>query len=77
MHMSSSHRSAFAKYRCGIAPIRLETGRYAGLQESQRLCPFGCGVVESELHVLLKCTMYLHEILCYKKLDLSFVALLC
>jgi len=61
MHMSSSHRSAFAKFRCGVAPIRLETGRYEGLQESQRLCPFGCGVVKSEQHVLLNCPLYLHE----------------
>ena len=25
------HRSALAKFRCGIAPIRTETGRYEGL----------------------------------------------
>ena len=23
-----SNRSAFAKFRCGVAPLRLETGRY-------------------------------------------------
>jgi hypothetical protein len=26
--MSRTHRAAFAKFRCGVAPIRLETGRY-------------------------------------------------
>ena len=26
------HRSAFAKFRCGVAPIRIETGRYEGLE---------------------------------------------
>jgi hypothetical protein len=26
-----SHRSAYAKFRCGVAPIRLETGRYERL----------------------------------------------
>lgn len=29
--MSYSYRSALAKFRCGIAPIRLETGRYERL----------------------------------------------
>ena len=28
LNMSSSNRSALAKFRCGVAPIRLETGRY-------------------------------------------------
>ena len=26
------HRSAFAKFRCRVAPIRIETGRYEGLE---------------------------------------------
>ena len=26
-----SHRSSFAKFRYGVAPLRLETGRYEGL----------------------------------------------
>ena len=30
------HRSAYAKFRCGVAPIRLETGRYGRLQVEQR-----------------------------------------
>ena len=29
--MTRSHRSALAKFRCGVAPIRLETGRYEKL----------------------------------------------
>ena len=28
--MPMSHRSAFAKFRCGVTPLRLETGRYKG-----------------------------------------------
>jgi hypothetical protein len=32
MHLSknipSRYRSAFAKFRCGVAPLRIETGRY-------------------------------------------------
>ena len=30
------HRSACAKFRCGVAPIRLETGRYERLSIDQR-----------------------------------------
>ena len=33
------HRSAMAKFRMGVAPIRLETGRYEGLSVEDRLCP--------------------------------------
>jgi len=45
-----SHRSAFSKFRCGVAPIRIETGRFEGLPEERRLCPF-CNVIEDESHV--------------------------
>ena len=34
------HRSAFCKFRLGVAPIRIETGRYEGLPEVSRTCPF-------------------------------------
>ena len=44
-------------HTCGVAPIRLETGRFEGLPVESRLCPF-CRVVEDESHVLLKCTLY-------------------
>jgi hypothetical protein len=27
-NISSRYRSAFAKFRCGVAPLRIETGRY-------------------------------------------------
>ena len=56
--MPRSHRSAYAQFRCGVAPIRLETGRYEGLEERERLCPFCQDVVESELHVLVECPFY-------------------
>jgi hypothetical protein len=57
--MSRVHRRAFALFRCGVAPIGIETGRYRGLPEDQRLCPFCTdGSVEDELHVLLKCPLY-------------------
>ena len=53
-----SHRSAFAKFRCGVAPLRLETGRYEGLPVDERKCPFCRVHVEDEKHVLLQCGKY-------------------
>ena len=52
-------RSAYAKFRCGVAPIKLETGRY-GLNRvpvDQRLCE-DCNVVEGECHVIMYCILY-------------------
>ena len=53
------YRSAYARFRCGVAPIKLETGRYGQnrLPVDQRLCE-SCGVVEDEYHVLMDCEMY-------------------
>ena len=61
MNLPYPHRSAFSKFRCGVAPIRLETGRYENLAEPQRICPICFIDVESELHVLLKCPVYVQE----------------
>ena len=52
------HRSAFCKFRCGVAPIRIETGRYENLPENERTCPF-CFEVEDEIHVLFNCILYI------------------
>ncbi len=48
-----------AKMRCGVAPIRLETGRYEGLTEQERICPV-CDMdeIESEIHVMIFCPLY-------------------
>ena len=53
------HRSAFAKFRCGVAPLRIETGRYENLNLEDRICPF-CrnACIESEEHVLFECHLY-------------------
>ena len=53
------YRSAYAKFRCGVAQIKIGTCRY-GLQRipvEQRLCET-CHVVEDEFHVVMECTMY-------------------
>ena len=46
-------------FRCGVAPIKLETCRY-GLNRmpvDQRLCE-SCNVVEDECHVIMHCSLY-------------------
>ncbi|MCG7891260.1 MAG: reverse transcriptase family protein, partial [Candidatus Thiodiazotropha endolucinida] len=55
--MPPRHRAAFSKFRCGVAPIRIETGRYENLNVSERKCPF-CDKIEDESHVLLDCFLY-------------------
>lgn len=57
MILPTRHRSAFSKFRCGVAPIRIETGRYENLRLDDRKCPF-CNVIEDEHHVLLECAIY-------------------
>ena len=49
------HRSAFCKFRCGVAPIRIKTGRYKTMAEEGRKCPFCKTVIENETHVILEC----------------------
>lgn len=55
--MPICHRAAYAKFRCGVAPIRIETGRFENLEVAQRLCHF-CSEIEDEKHVILNCSAY-------------------
>ena len=57
MMLPQSHRSVFSKFRCGVGPLRIETGRYERLAEDLRICPF-CYLVENEIHVLLHCQLH-------------------
>ena len=53
-------RSAYAKFRCGGAPIKIETCRY-GLNRvpvEQRLCD-ECNLIKDEFHVFIVCTRYI------------------
>ena len=52
------HRRALAQFRCGTAPLRVETGRYEGLALNQRLCYCCETETEDELHVITKCPAY-------------------
>ena len=47
-----------AKFHTGVAPLRIETGRYESLPEAERTCTFCKDSVEDELHVLFDCPLY-------------------
>ena len=51
------HRTAFNKFRCGVAPLRIEPGRYEGSAEDLQLCPF-CNILENEIHAIINCRVY-------------------
>ena len=50
-------KSAYAKFRCGVAPLRIETGRYENLHINERKC-FIVWMTEDEVHVITKCPLY-------------------
>ena len=52
------HRSDFAKFRTGVAPLRIETGRYECIPEIERSCIFCKDSVGDEIHLLLECPLY-------------------
>ncbi len=52
--MNRKHRSALAKYRAGVAPIRLETGRCEGLEVEDRICRICKNEIETEEHVITR-----------------------
>ena len=51
-------RSAFAKFRCGVTPIRLETGRYENIKLEERCCFTCSNLIEDETYVILHCSVY-------------------
>ena len=58
--MAVRHRRALALFRCGVAPIRIETGRYERnrLTPEQRVCFLCTDFIEDEAHVILDCPLY-------------------
>ena len=52
------HRSAFAKFRMGVAPLNIEIGRYRNLAREERVCPFCLDAIEDETHAMLNCDIY-------------------
>ena len=61
--MNKSNRSILAKFRCGVAPIRIETGRYEKNYPpvENRTCYHCIDIVEDEYHVLMSCPVYNKE----------------
>ena len=48
-----------AKLRCGVLPIKIETGRFVNLALEDRICEV-CNLneIEDELHFICKCELY-------------------
>lgn len=59
MNIPKHVRSTMAQFRCGVLPLRIETGRFRGEPVSERTCKF-CILdeIEDEFHFLLKCALY-------------------
>jgi hypothetical protein len=66
--MPGKYKSTFAKFRCGVAPFKIETGRYEGVSVENRTCFNNiCNVnncIENENHALLECPVYA-DLCCY------------
>ena len=60
MPLAYSQRSALAKFRCGVAPLRLETGWYTNTPVNERLCLVCGNGIEDEKLVILHCDVYTH-----------------
>ena len=52
------HRSSYAKFWCGVAPLQIETGGYERLHLYDKHCFHCTNDIESEEHVILNCPLY-------------------
>lgn len=60
-NINKKERHALAKLRCGIAPLRVELGRFdhgVYIPYEDRICQICHDGVEDECHILLKCSYY-------------------
>ena len=60
--LTKRQRSLCAQLRSGILPLHLETGRYRGVVDEERLCIY-CDIndIENEFHFMFYCPLY-HEL---------------
>ena len=71
--------SAYAKFRCGAAPIKIKTCRYDinRVPVEQRLCD-EWNLIEDEFHVLMVCTRYISihmdSMNCISDIDYQFTS---
>ena len=57
--INRSHRSILAQLRCGILPLKIETGRFTNVPVEFRLCLFcSDNCIEDEEHFLFHCELY-------------------
>jgi len=57
--INRGHRSVLAQFRCGILPLKIETGRFTNIPVEFRLCLFCEGNnVEDENHFMFDCDLY-------------------
>jgi hypothetical protein len=59
LNLNKNERSMLSQFRCGILPLRIETGRYISETPEQRICLF-CpdNKIEDEKHFLVQCPFY-------------------
>ena len=59
INLNRHERSILSQFRCGILPLRIETGRYIGEKPEERVCKI-CknGQTEDEVHFLFNCEQY-------------------
>ena len=59
LNLLRNERSVLAQFRCGVLPLRIETGRFVGEKPEERLCRLcNYNSPEDEIHFLLDCTLY-------------------
>ena len=59
IYNGKQHKSVLAKFRCGVASIKLELGRHKGISVNERTCPFCTdNCIENEVHALTNSSLY-------------------
>ena len=58
--LSTDMRSVLAQLRCGILPLKIETGRFSSpfIPAERRICDVCHKEIEDEVHFLFKCPLY-------------------
>ena len=57
--LPKQERSFLAQLCCGVLPLRVETGRFLGLNPEKRICQvWDSGKIEDEKCFILECNQY-------------------